>query len=47
MPEDIIDWDDMSEEDKEQAQKLLTELNQLFDKYTKEEDPCEDSILDD
>lgn len=46
-PEDVLDWDDMSEEDKQHAQSLLAELNKLFDKYTEREDPCQDSTLDD
>lgn len=30
----VIDWDDMTEEDRAHAMDLLKELNKLFDKYT-------------
>jgi len=46
-PHEVVDWDDMSEEDKQYAQDLLKELNLLFDKYTERDDPCEDSTLKD
>lgn len=47
-PADVIDWDDMSEEDKTRTHELMRELNELFDKYTnKDDESCEDSILDD
>jgi hypothetical protein len=40
----VIDWDDMSEEDKANATDLLRQLNKLFDKYTEKDDAkCEDS----
>jgi hypothetical protein len=39
----VIDWDDMSEEDKANAMRLLQELNNLMDKYTERDDPCDDS----
>jgi predicted Fe-S protein YdhL (DUF1289 family) len=38
----VIDWDDMSEEDRVAAMDLLTQLNQLFDKYTERNDPSEE-----
>lgn len=43
--DDVIDWDEMSDEDKQYAQKLLQELNLLFDKYTEKEDPCTDDSI--
>lgn len=29
----ILDWDELSDSDKERATQLLTELNAIFDKY--------------
>jgi hypothetical protein len=47
-PKEFLDWDDMTEQDKEYAQNLLNQLNDLFDKYNEKEDPeCEDSTLKD
>jgi hypothetical protein len=43
----VIDWDDMSEEDRARTHELLQELNEMFDKYTERDDGCEDSILSD
>jgi hypothetical protein len=40
----VIDWDDMSEADQDEAIRLLGELNKLFDKYTERGDSCENSI---
>lgn len=40
----VVDWDDMSEADQEEAIRLLGELNKLFDKYQEGEDSCENSI---
>lgn len=46
--EGILDWDDLSEPDQIKAQQLLTELNNLFNKYSNPEGKvCEDSTLDD
>lgn len=46
MSEDnVLDWDQLSQEDQKRAEELLRELNKLFNKYEpKEEKPCEDSI---
>jgi hypothetical protein len=47
MPNDdeILDWDNLSDEDKDRVQRLYEELQDLFNKYTKKEDePCVDSI---
>lgn len=49
---DVVDWNDLSEDDKKKAQNLLHELNLIMDKYLikpqqKSDDVCEDSILDD
>jgi hypothetical protein len=43
MPEDhpVIDWDDMTEEDKANALDLLGQLNKLFDKYTERDDSAQ------
>jgi hypothetical protein len=45
MTEDdnVLDWDQLSQEDQEKAEGLLKELNKLFKKYDKEKE-CEDSI---
>jgi hypothetical protein len=43
----VVDWDDMTEEDKKLAMQLLSELNELFDRYTERDEGCDDSILDD
>lgn len=40
---DSLEWEELPEKDKIQAEELLTELNKLFDTYTEGEDPCEDS----
>jgi hypothetical protein len=45
---DVLDWDDLSDEDKQKAMEFIAELNKIFDKYPAKEDvECEDSILDD
>ncbi len=45
---EILDWNDLTPEDQHRAEELLKELNQLFNKYDqKEDEPCQDSTLDD
>lgn len=39
----VIDWDEMSEEDRASAMDLLGKLNKLFDKYAEKDKSCEDS----
>lgn len=29
----VVDWDDLSQEDKKKAEQLLEELNEIMDKY--------------
>ncbi len=44
---DILDWEELTPDDQNRAEELLRELNQLFNKYNKKEnEPCEDSTLD-
>ena len=46
--DDVLDWDELSPEDQIKAELLMKELNNLFNKYTKEEEkPCEDSTSGD
>lgn len=33
---EVVDWDDLSEEDRENAMMFLRELNKIMDKYTKD-----------
>jgi predicted Fe-S protein YdhL (DUF1289 family) len=50
MPKDpeVVDWNDMSEEDRDNAMQLLKELNSIMDKYIEPKDEeCENSNLDD
>lgn len=43
-PEQVIDWDSISDTDKEKAEAILKELNAIMDKYVKVEDVvCDDS----
>ncbi len=43
MAKDILDWEELSPQDQARAEELMNELNQLFNKYTQEDDkPCED-----
>jgi hypothetical protein len=50
---EVVEWDALSEADKQKAQKLMSELNLIMDKYIITPEPkssdeaCEDSILDD
>lgn len=45
---EVLDWDELEPEDQKRAEELLNELNNLFVKYSKKEEPaCEDSTLDD
>jgi hypothetical protein len=37
MANDVLDWDDLSEEDKQRAEELMREMNKIFDKYTKKD----------
>lgn len=43
MNEDVLDWDDLSDEDKQRVNEMLQELNDIFRNYKEREDPCEDS----
>jgi hypothetical protein len=43
---EIIDWDEMSEEDRNKAVTLLKELNNIFDSYAKpDKDKSEDEKI--
>lgn len=45
---EILDWEELSPEDKDKVSNLMKDLNELFTKYTKEEDkPCENSTSED
>lgn len=49
MANDVLDWDELSDDDKQRTLELMSELNRIFDRYylnSKEEKVCEDSILD-
>lgn len=35
----IVEWDDLTIEDKQRAEQLLKELNQIMDRYITEEQP--------
>lgn len=38
---EVIEWDDLSDEDKSRAEQLFQELQELFNKYpTKKEEAC-------
>ncbi len=41
-----VEWENLTKEDQERTIQFLDELNKIFDSY-KEDDTCEDSILDD
>jgi hypothetical protein len=37
-PDEVLDWDDLTHEDKTRALELMGELNKLFDKYSSKQD---------
>ena len=47
MSKDIVDWEDLSPEDQNRVNEMLSELNEIFDSYAKKDEECEDSISED